>query len=60
MRHIILSSVICLAVPYISTFLIKGTIFVKKYIGHNVCFIFCTKFASNISYYKNNSSRYHM
>jgi hypothetical protein len=62
MRHIILSSVACLAVPYFFTLSHKRHDFrnKKKVIDHKMCvFIFSTTFVWNISHPKNNSARYY-
>jgi len=48
MRHMILSSVVCLAVPYISTFLITGMICVKKILNIICVFLFSVQILSEI------------
>jgi hypothetical protein len=53
MRRIIISPVVCLALPYIMHFLNCG-IFTKNNWTRNVLFDFCTKFAWNIPYIKVN------
>jgi len=61
MRRVILSSVICPAVPYFPTLSHKEHDFrKKKIIEHEVCVsIFCTAFVWNISHSKENSASYY-
>jgi len=60
MRHILLSTVACLVLPYFLYYLVSGTIFGKKVIEHEMCvLIFSKNFVCNISHSKKNSARYH-
>ena len=60
MRHIIFTSVTCLAIPYFSTLSHKRHDFRKKKILNIKCvLIFYTTFIGNISHSKLNSARYH-
>ena len=60
-RHIVLSSVACLVVPYFSTLSHKRYDFRKKVIKHKICvFIFSITVVGNISHSKKYSARcYH-
>jgi hypothetical protein len=58
MRRVILLSVACLSLPYISTLSHKQHDFQKKVIEHKMCvLIFSTTFVWNISHPKKNSAR---
>jgi len=60
MRHILLSSVACLALQYIFTVYHKRHNFGKKAIEHKICvLIFSTNFVWNISHSKKNSATYY-
>jgi hypothetical protein len=60
MRHVILSSVACLAVPYFSTLSHKQQDFRKKVTEHRMCvLISSTTFVWNISHFRKNSERYY-
>jgi hypothetical protein len=59
-HHIILPSVACLAVPYISTLSHKQRDFGKKVTEHKeFVLIFSTTFVWNFSHYEKNSMRYY-
>jgi hypothetical protein len=59
MRHILLSSVACLAVPHRSTVSHKRRDFPEGVTEHKVCVsIFCTTFVWNISHSKKYSASY--
>ena len=60
MRRIILSSVVCLAVPYFSTLSHKRHDVLKKLIEGKMCVvIFSVTFVSSISHFKNRAKCYH-
>jgi hypothetical protein len=61
MRRIIVSSVACLAVLYVSTLSHKQHDFLRKVVGHKMCgLIFSATFVRNISHSKKSSGRcYH-